>query len=317
MKDISWAEYYKGAEERFVEYFLQKGSEWGAQTQGFLASKYLEKIQRVHDNIRVAFVKALSLMESKEELWPLWRDTLIRLFNFYDYRGLWHEVYELLSLGIIEADRRGDDWAQSIFLFFQARIDNQTGKRNEAIIKTSKAIQICRLTSDEGLYSSLLHFEGMLFSRQDPLRARECFEASIEISRKNNNIAGQAATLYEIGRLEEQKGDKSTAEILYKKALSIFSELNLPREKATLLFQIGVLSGDLDCLEEALGIYNDLGDLRGYAQALHQIGNIWRSLGDLDQAKAHHIQAIRIFKRLGTANSVQAVERDMGIADGL
>lgn len=85
--------------------------------------------------------------------------------------------------------------------------------------------------------------------------------------------------------MEERAGNTLAAEALYEQALVIFRELNYPREKATLLFQLGVLHSDLALLEEALTIYQALGDLRGYAQALHQVGNVLKKQGEFSKAR--------------------------------
>lgn len=309
---MNWYSYYEDTEKRFIEYFLQKGNTWGAETQGPHAIEYLDKIQGIYGNLHVAMLKAIPFIEQNNRyIWPLWRDTVIRLFNFYDYRGLWREIYDLLTIGVRVSNQVGDIWAKAVFLFFQARIESQIGQRESALSKSSEAFHFCSLIKDDGLTASLLHFRGMLLSRIDPTRAREYFEQSLAISKRTNNMGGQAATLYEIGRIEERAGNTLVAQDLYEQALAIFKELGYPREKATLLFQLGILQGDLLLLQEALNIYQALGDLRGYAQALHQMGNVLKKQGKLPEAKQLYIEAITIFKRLGAWNSVESVERDM------
>lgn len=311
---MNWHNYYEDTEKRFIEYFIQKGNAWGAEIQGPYATEYLDKIQSIYGNLHVALVKAILFIQQHEsylKMWPLWRDTIIRLFNFFDYRGLWHEIYDLLVMGEKISNQIGDIWAKAIFLFFQARIESLKGQRESALSKSSEALRLCSLTNDEKLLSSLLHFRGMLLSRADPKKAREYFEQSLAISRRINNKGGQAATLYEIGRIEERAGNTLVAQGLYEQALAIFEELNYPREKATLLFQLGVLHSDLGLLQKALIIYQALGDLRGYAQTLHQMGNAWKKQGEFPKAKQLYTEAITIFKRLGAWNSVRSVERDM------
>ncbi|MEM2961151.1 MAG: tetratricopeptide repeat protein [Candidatus Bathyarchaeia archaeon] len=308
---MNWYSYYEDTERRFIEYFLQKGNIWGGETQGPHAVEYLNRIQGIYGNLHVALLKAIPLIEQNRYLWPLWRDTIIRLFNFYDYRGLWREIYDLLTAGIRLSNQLGDVWAKAIFLFFQARIESQMGQRESALSKSSEALRFCGLIRDDGLTASLLHFMGMLLSRTDPTRAREHFEQSLAISKRINSMGGQAATLYEIGRIEERAGNILAAQGLYEQALAIFRELGYPREKATLLFQLGILRDDLLLLQEALNIYQALGDLRGYAQSLHQIGNTLKKQGKLSEAKQLYTEAIAIFKRLGAWNSVESVKRDM------
>lgn len=311
---MNWQNYYEDTEKRFVEYFLQKGSALGAEIQGPQAIEYLNKIQGIYGNLHMALVKAILLIQrhdSYTHMWPLWRDTVVRSFNFYDYRGFWREIYDLLIAGERAANQVGDIWAKAIFLFFQARIESQMGQRESAVSKSLEAERLCGSTSDEGLLASLLHFKGMLLSKADPIKARECFEQSLAISKRTSNIGGQAATLYEIGRIEERAGNTLAAQSLYEQALTIFRKLNYPREQATLLFQLGVLHSDLTLLQEALTMYQSLGDLRGYAQVLHQMGNVSKAQGEFPKARQLHIEAITIFKRLGAWNSVRSVERDM------
>lgn len=311
---MSWRNYYEDTERRFIEYFLQKGNAWGAETQGACAAEYLNKIQGIYGNLHAALSKAILLIQKHKgytHIWPLWRDAVIRLFNFYDYRGFWREIYDLLTMGEKVSNQVSDVWARVIFLFFQARIESQMGQEKSASSKISEALHLCSLTTDENLLASLLHFQGMLLSKADLTKARECFEQSLAISKRINNIGGQASTLYEIGRIEERAGNLLVAQSLYEQALSIFEELNYPREKATLLFQLGELLSNLDFLQEALIIYQDLGDLRGYAQTLHQIGNVLKKRGEASKAEQFYAEAITIFKRLGAWNSVQSVERDM------
>lgn len=312
---MNWPNYYEDTEKRFVEYFLQKGNAWGAEIQGPRAIEYLNKIQGIYGNLHIALTKAIMLIQQCNSYinttWPLWRDTVIRLFDFYDYRGFWREIYELLITGERASNQVGDIWAKTIFLFFQARIESQMGQRESALSKSLEALRLCSSTNDEGLIASLLHFRGMLLSGVDPIKAREYFEQSLAISKRTNNRGGQAATLYEIGRMEERVGNTLAAQGLYEQALAIFRELNYPREKATLLFQLGILHSDLALLQEALTIYQALGDLRGYAQTLHQMGNGFKKQGEFPKARQLYAEAITIFKRLGAWNSVQSVERDM------
>lgn len=309
---MSWRSYYEDTERRFIEYFLQKGNAWGAEIQGACATEYLDKIQGIYGNLHVALSKAILLIQKHKgyaDIWPLWRDTVIRLFNFYDYRGFWREIYDLLTVGEKVSNQVDDVWARIIFMFFQSRIESQIGQRESALSKTLEALRLCSLTSDENLFASLLHFRGMLLSKADPTKARECFEQSLAISKRTNSIGGQAATLYEIGRVEERAGNLLVAQSLYEQALSIFEELNYPREKATLLFQLGELRNNLDLLQEALTIYRDLGDLRGYAQTLHQIGNVLKRRGECSKAEQFYAEAITIFKRLGAWKSPKTLPR--------
>lgn len=173
-------------------------TEWGAEIQGPRATEYLSKIQGIYRNLHVALARTISLIQQNKsyiDLWPLWRDTVIRLFNFYDYRGFWREIYNLLTVGEMVSSQIGDIWARAFFGFFQARIESQMGQREGALSKSSESLHLCRLTNDDALRASLLHFQGMLLSGSDPAKAWEYFEQSLAISKRINNIGGASSNL--------------------------------------------------------------------------------------------------------------------------
>jgi len=305
--------YFQQSAQRFVRYFLMQASEWGAKTRGLDAPAYLAILQEAFPNIQSALVRTLGYLEAgslNDGLWYLWRDTVLRVFDFYDYRGLWVEMYDLLSQGVRWAQHYNDTRTKAIFLFYQARLDSQQGRSEQALAKSKKSLQLLTVLREEGWKANLLHFRGMLLRKQDPQAARQSFELALELWERLNESGGRAATLYEIGRLEEEKADATMAERLYREALTIFQELGMPRERATLLFQLGVLQTDTELLETALQIYKGLLDERGYAQTLHQLGKAWHKRGNNAQARALYQEAIQIFDRLGARHSIQSVERD-------
>jgi len=305
--------YFQQSAHRFVRYFLLQAGDWGARSRGLDAPTYLAILQEAFPNIQLVLVRTVGYLEADsldDGLWNLWRDAVLRVFNFYDYRGLWEEMYDLLSRGIHWAQHCNDMQTVAIFLFYQARLDSQQGRSEQALAKSEESLQIFTALQEEGWKANLLHFRGMLLRRQDPQAARQSFEMALDVWERLNERGGRAATFYEIGRLEEEKGNAATAEQLYWEALTIFQELGLPREQATLLFQLGELLADTKLLETALQLYRSLMDERGYAQTLHQLGRIWHKRGNHDQARALYLEAIRIFDRLGARQSIRSVERD-------
>ena len=306
--------FFRQSGHRFIRCFLKQACEWGAGTRGSGASVYLSIIQEAYPNIQSALLDALSSLQvgcSDGALWVLWQSAISRLYDFYDYRGLWQEMYDLLSDGLRETQKRGDTRSEAIFLFYQARTDSNQGQSQQAFRKAEHSLRLFRDIQDEQGTANLEHFHGMLLRREDPQAAYQCFQEALNLSTKFNNTGGQASAIYEIGRLEEEMGNLTKAEHLYRKALAIFQELNLPREQATLLFQLGRLLWDIEYLHNALQIYKSLMDERGCAQALHQLGRLYQRKGDHIQAYSLYHQALQIFKRLGAPRSIRSVTRDL------
>lgn len=306
--------HFQASAHCFKLYFLERACGWGAKTSGKNAPRYLAILQEAYPNLESALHGALSSLRegcSEDALWHLWRSAVIRLYEFYDYRGLWEQMHSLLSEGVQEAEKRQDDRAEADFLYLQARIEANQGQSERALEKSAKSLRLFETLGIDPGVASVLHFRGMLLRRQDPQAARQSYERSLGLSEGLHNEHGQASTLYEIGRLEEAKGNNATAERLYREALGRFQELDSPREQATLLFQLGGLLGDIEYLQDALCIYSDLMDQRGYAQTLHYLGRVWQKKGDPAQAQSLYNEALRVFGRLGASRAIQSVERDL------
>lgn len=306
--------YFQESEKRYFRYFLELSRELGAQTTGSEAADSLSLIWDSFPNIQRALENAYASISSGCEdlaIWYLWRDAVHNLFNFCDYRGLWTEMNYLLKIGIQMARIQNDDLAQAIFVFFQARLDSQRSLTKESLLKTDQALGLFEATQAELWKAHLLHYRGTFYRKIDLLRSRENFDAALVIWKRHRLHTNQAATEYEIGRLEQDSGNLTEAEKIYRESLSAFQQAKMPRESATLLFQLGELRADPDLLNSALEIYNSLLDQRGIAQTLHQLGNVWRQRKELAKAKQSYMNSIRIFEHLGMPNSIAAVQRDM------
>jgi len=315
---LTFRDFYYQTGHHFVQYFLEQACEWGTRTRGPDAPVYISIVQEVYLNVRSALLNAFFSLQTDSpngDLWLLWQSAVIKLYDFYDYRGLWEEMYNLLSDGLREARKRSDAKAEAIFLFYQARIDSNQGRSQQASQKSERSLLLFRVIRDEGGIANLLHFRGMQLRKKDPQAAYRNLQEALGMWERLNDTGGRASTLYEIGRLEENKGNTAEAERLYREALAVFRELNLPREQATLLFQLGGLLGDVEYLDAALQIYKSLMDERGYAQALHQLGRVWQNKGDYAQARQLYRKALQIFERLGAPNSIRSVEGDLDTVD--
>lgn len=305
--------YFHGAELRFVRFFLLRICEWGANVGGAEASHFLSIFQEAYLNIQSSLVKGLEYLKlgnSDKTLWDLWRSAIIRAFDFYDYRGLWQQMEMLLFEGIKLAQSQHDPANEAVFLFFQARLDSQRGDSEMSLVKSERSLRLFTVQQDVTGRATLLHLRGMLLRPNDSKAARQSLEEALAIWEKIEAKNSRAATIYEIGRIEEMQGNKQVAEQLYREALAIFEELNLPREQATLLFQLGELLSEPQLLESALELFACILDERGYAQTLHQLGNAWYRRGDIDHAQELYQEAIHRFEKLGAPHSVRAVKRD-------
>ncbi|MBU1878291.1 MAG: tetratricopeptide repeat protein, partial [Chloroflexi bacterium] len=119
-------------------------------------------------------------------------------------------------------------------------------------------------------------------------------------------LAHHAASLEAVGRLQlgralRQQGDYAAAQAQVERALAQARAANVPALEANSLDQLGILTARDNYplartwLEQALRLYQELGDALGEAEALHDLGLGALSQGIYDGARAYLEQSLRIF----------------------
>jgi len=116
---------------------------------------------------------------------------------------------------------------------------------------------------------------------------------------------GQANALNDLGIMRLGTGDYPGAARDLEEALGIYGDLGSRRGQANVLTNLGEmrLAGDYPgatwALAEALGIYRDLGDQAGQAYALSWLGEVRRMTGDYPGAAQALEEALGIYRHLG------------------
>lgn len=130
-------------------------------------------------------------------------------------------------------------------------------------------------------------------------------QRELEHHRRSGDRWHQATTLHELGGLYQQLGQPGQALTSYEQALTIFQQLGDSQGEVATLHNLGVLLRDEDperaraAYEQALTILRHHNDRRGQAFTLHNLGQLYESLGRDEQAKAAYQEAIAILQALG------------------
>ena len=144
--------------------------------------------------------------------------------------------------------------------------------------------------------------------------------ANRQIQNTHLNKDQQAAWHHNLGVLAQARGDYDTAHNLYQQALAIFEELGNRAGMATTYHQLGMLAqarGDYDTAhnlyEQSLHIKEELGNRAGMAATYHQLGVLAQARGDYDTAHNLYEQSLRIEEELGNRAGMATTYGQLGV----
>ena len=134
------------------------------------------------------------------------------------------------------------------------------------------------------------------------------------------NESRQSTWHHQLGVLAQARGDYDTARTRYQQALAIFEALGDRAGMATTYHQLGVLAqarGDYDTArklyQQALAIFEELGGRAGMANTYGQLGVLAQLRGDYDTARKLYEQSLHIKEELGDRASMANTYHNLGI----
>jgi len=144
--------------------------------------------------------------------------------------------------------------------------------------------------------------------------------ANRQLQNTHLNKARQATWHHELGVLAQARGDYDTAHNRYQQALTIFEELGNRANMATSYHQLGILAqarGDYDTAhtqyQRALAIFEELGNRANMATSYHQLGMLAQARGDYDTAHKLYEQSLHIEEELGNRAGMATSYHQLGM----
>jgi CHAT domain-containing protein/Tfp pilus assembly protein PilF len=137
---------------------------------------------------------------------------------------------------------------------------------------------------------------------------------------------GEAVTLFGIGKIYDDLGEKQIALSYYNQALLLCRAVNNKKGEARTLSNIGLVYNDLGEKQKALEYFNqalplsrELGDKVGIATTLNNIGGVYSDLGEKQKALEYLNQAMPLLREVSnkagvakTLNNIGKVYGDLG-----
>jgi predicted ATPase/class 3 adenylate cyclase len=238
----------------------------------------------------------------------------------YEFYALRERIYDLLG----ERDKQGDDLAELTTLGASLDDDNyriqvyiRLAAYNEAlsnypaaITAAQSALEMARKNRDKVSEVKSLNQWGTAFGMQgDFLGAREQFKQALNALPDTDTPdlqQARATTLHNLGNNEHLLGDYPAALRSFDQALALWQDIGDSRGESRTLNNLATVYTDqgdytnaLKHLDKARSIKEQIGDLSGEAQSLHNLGAIYRDLGVYDTARTYYEQALSLERTLG------------------
>ena len=301
--------------DQHLVHFLTLAEDAEPHLTGRDQAEWLDRLEREHDNLRVALEwtgqRAGSAEAGLRLAGAFWR--------FWDVRGYLGEGRGWLA-GLLSADA-GDPAgsvrakalnAAGILAYRQA---DYTGA--QALHEKSLAIR--RELGDQWGVASSLNNLGLVTAEQaDHASSRAFYEESLAIKRELGDRAGIAVSLNNVGITACYQADYPAAWTLHEESLEIKRELGDRWGIASSLCNLGMVARELgdytaarDLYQQSLAIWRDFGDPRGIAALLNNLGEVAFEQADYSAARTLHKESLGIFRDLGEllgiANSLEGL----------
>jgi len=289
--------------DRHLAHFLALVVEAELHLSGAEQTKWLEQLEREHDNLRAALQwpadGAGNRADGLRMAGALWR--------FWEIRGHMTEGRAWLAGALSAEPEHAPDPARAKALHGAGCLAWQQGDQASAWALHEESLAIHRQLGDRsGIAGSLGGLGLIAAQRDDYASARALYEECLAIGRETGNRSGIAWSLSSLGEIAAGQGDYTSARALFQQSLDIHREQgNRTWEAINLVclggvaIKLGEYAAAKDLNEQSLGIQRELGIRWGTASSLYNLGEVACRQGDYASAQRHYEQALSINRELG------------------
>jgi predicted ATPase/DNA-binding CsgD family transcriptional regulator len=332
-------------------FFTRLAEESHVRNHGAAAGAWLARLEQEHANIRVALEWTLARDEAEtglrlaSSLYYFWlqrrrsegRAWLARLLAAARSRASAAAARALSVAGMlanmqddlgrarplldeaVQVGRAVDEpWAVAFARFSLGFIALQRGDLDAARASLEESLAI-RRRSDEAQVPRTLGLLGAVHLAAGRAgEARAAMEQALALARARGNLSVEALTLSRLARLELREGNVAAGSGLARDGVAAARRLGDPGLLGNALLELALAaSAAADRtsararLDEAEGIFQELGEERDGARALASAAETALASGDLDAAEACYRGSARLHRRAGPSRILPAVLRGL------
>ena len=306
VKQYAWEKLEDGGEgetvrRRHADFFLALAEQARPQLRGPEDKKWLERLEREHDNLRAALSFALETEEA---------ELALRLAGVLG--TFWHmHSHSEEGRKWLEAALARDERApvvvriEALEALFWLAFDQWDHDRTEAIAREATELSAEAEIEDSLAASLRIMSAGPLWVRGDYERGKELLEESLRISRGAGDRIMIAEALIQLAGTAWGTGDTERGKEIYEEGIVVCREAGYTFRLSDFLFSLGyqlLLEGDYErgaaLNEEAVAICREHGYKRSLNFALDNLG--WAALlqGDHTRAKTFYMESLAVSKEL-------------------
>ena len=247
---------------RHAEYFLALAEKGSPRLREADQKRWLEILEREHDNMRHVLAWAAETGENEIEL-----RLAGALAKFWEFHAHLTEGQRWLE-GALSRAAGAPAELRALCLDGAGVLARSQGevKRAQALLEESVVLRR-QLGDDRALAGSLRHLGSLTFDRDDLDATKLHYEESLALFRKARDEAGVAGTLNNLGVLATVHEKWDAAAILY---------------------------------EEALDFFRGYGDIQGIARALMNLGEVRMMQNKLEEAEEMLKESFVLFEEIGS-----------------
>ncbi len=296
--------------KRHAKWYMELTEQAEPELTGPRQARWMDRLEREHDNLRVALRGALESGKAEVglrlagALWRFWYQ-----HGHLDEGRRWLDDAVELAHG---DDRAATAGARAKVLNGAGVLASDQGDFARATALQEESLALRRELGDMHGTAASLNNLGVLARYQGQLeRAEAIFQESLTLRREIGDIWGVAGSLSNLSSVVAEQGELPRAIILQEESLVLRRELG---DKVTIglaLTNLGVLAryqGQYEqaaaFLEEGLALRSELGDKWGAANALANLGNVAVDQDDDARAVAAYRQSLTLCRDIGDKRTI-------------
>jgi predicted ATPase/class 3 adenylate cyclase len=282
-------------------YFLRLAEEAEPALKGPLLVSWLDRLEREHDNLRVALQWALEQGRSEIAL-----RMGIALERFWVVRGLRNEGLAFLEQALaVRAGVAANIRAKALLVAARLAFNQSNYEQGEALAQ--EALGLFRELGDRrGIALSLNRLGVAAWRRGEYRSARVLLDEDLALFRDLGDRDRVAWSLFMHGLLDNKQGEYARAASRFEESLALFRELGNKRGIAASLKQLAgtlfVSQGSHDLiypmLEQALSLDREVGDKEGMAVASLLLGWVALKQGDKATARRRAEEGLTLYRQM-------------------
>jgi len=276
--------------------------------------RWLNRVEREHDNIRTALAHAI---QPPVNALPLRLGAAV--FRFWEVRGHWNEGRQWLEAGLSAAPSAGDDLRGRVLVYI-ATFAQYQGEYERARQAAGEALPLFEAANNpQGIARAQNVLGNAAYYQGDWTEAEQRYRVGLELGRRSREPRDTAGPLANLATIALHHGAFEEAERYAREALEAFQATDDRHGLAFVLNLLGLLAADQDdaagaqsLFEESLAIRRSLGDRRGIAGSLMNLGRVAAEQQTFDRAESLYEESLTIRRELGDRFGIAGALASLG-----